>query len=120
MADYPGFGEMLSYTSGLECEQVALTVRRMPPGTGGRGSYGHSHRTQEEVILVLAGTPTVKVGDEVFTAAEGDAVRIAPSAVRSVHNDTDEDVLIALISTRLPEGAADEVVKHEGFWPEES
>ncbi len=66
MADYEGFGEMRSYTEGLEAEQVALTWRRMPPGTGGRGSYGHSHRTQEELVLVLAGTVTFKVGDEIF------------------------------------------------------
>ena len=83
MADYPGYGEMLSYTGGLDCEQVALTVRRMPPNTGGRGSYGHSHRTQEEVYLVLEGTVTFKVGDDVFEAGQGEAVRIAPAGVRS-------------------------------------
>jgi quercetin dioxygenase-like cupin family protein len=117
MADYPDFGEMLSYTGGLDCEQVALTVRRMPPDTGGRGSYGHSHKTQEEVCLVLDGTVTFKVGDDVFEAGAGEAVRVAPSAVRSVHNDTDEDATLILISTHLTGSMDDEVVKHDDFWP---
>jgi mannose-6-phosphate isomerase-like protein (cupin superfamily) len=118
MADYPEFGEMRSYGGGLGCEQIALTSRRMPAGTGGRGSYGHSHRTQEEVILVTRGRVTLKVGDEVFEAGEGDAVRIAPEAVRSVHNDSAEEAEIVLVSTRGEGPMEDEVVKHEGFWPD--
>lgn len=118
MAAYPGFGEMRSYSGGLGTEQIALTWRRMPAGTGGRGSYGHSHRTQEEVVLITRGRVTVKVGDDVFEAAEGDAIRIAPEAVRSLHNDTDEDAEMILCSIRSEGGIEDEVVKHEGFWPE--
>ena len=71
MASYEGFGEMLSYTDSLGAEQVALTWRRMPPGTGGRGSYGHRHLTQEEIYLVTAGTITFKIGDDVFEAGPG-------------------------------------------------
>lgn len=118
MADYPGFGEMRSYGGGLGCEQIALTWRRMPAGTGGRGSYGHSHRTQEEVLLVTRGRITVRVGDDVFEAVEGDAVRIAPEAIRSVHNDSAEDAELVLVSTRGEGSMEDEVVKHEGFWPD--
>ena len=117
MAEYPGFGEMRSYGGGLGCEQVALTFRRMPPNTGGRGSYGHSHRVQEEVVLVTRGRVTFKIGDEVFEAGEGDAVRIAPEAVRSVHNDTDAEAELILISTHLDGSALDDVVKHDDFWP---
>ena len=43
MADYPGFGEMRHYVDALGSEQVAFSWRLMPPGTGGRGSYGHRH-----------------------------------------------------------------------------
>ena len=117
MADYPGFGEMRSYTDGLEAEQVALTWRLMPPGTGGRGSYGHSHKTQEELVLVVRGTITVKVGDEVFEAGAGDAVRFAPEAVRSIHNDTGEEAEIVLVSNRSADTAAD-ATQVEDFWPD--
>jgi mannose-6-phosphate isomerase-like protein (cupin superfamily) len=117
MAAYPDFGEMRSYAGGLDSEQVALTWRRMAPGTGGRGSYGHSHRTQEEVVLVTRGTITFKIGDDVFEAGEGDAIRIAPEAVRSLHNDTDTDAELVLCSVRASSGE-DEVIKHDDFWPD--
>ena len=117
MAGYPGFGEMRSYTAGLGAEQVALTWRSMPPGTGGRGSYGHSHKTQEELVLVVHGTVTFKVGDEVFEASAGDAVRLAPEAVRAIHNDGEGEAEIVLVSTRVEDTGAD-AVKHDNFWPE--
>lgn len=116
LGDYPG--EMRFLTGPLEAEQAALTYRRMPPGTGGRGSYGHRHKTQEELYLVVAGTLTFKVGDDVFEAGPGTAVRVAPATVRSVHNDTDSDVILVITSTK----AADydgEVEFENDFWPSE-
>lgn len=64
---------MLSYTDALGAEQVSLTWRSMPPGTGGRGSYGHRHRTQEELYLVLAGQVTAKIGADEVVLGPGDA-----------------------------------------------
>jgi mannose-6-phosphate isomerase-like protein (cupin superfamily) len=117
MAAYPGFGELRSYTDALAAEQVALTWRVMPPGTGGRGSYGHRHRTQEELLFVIAGTVTFKVGDDVFEAGPRTAVRIAPHAVRSIHNDTAEDAELILCSVRVAD-LEEETEKVDGFWPE--
>ena len=116
MAGYEGFGEMRSYTGPLDCEQVALTWRQMPPGTGGRGSYGHRHRTQEEIYLVTSGTITFKIGDDVFEAGPETAVRIAPAAVRSIHNDTDDVAEVILCSIRVDD-LEGEVETEDGFWP---
>lgn len=119
MAEYEGFGEMRSYTDALGNEQVAFTWRRMPPGTGGRGSYGHRHQNQEEVLFVISGEVTVKVDDqEEFTLGPRDAVRFAPEAVRSIHNDGGDEAEVVLVSTRLDDPVADaEMI--EGFWPED-
>jgi mannose-6-phosphate isomerase-like protein (cupin superfamily) len=114
LGDYPG--EMRFLTGPLEAEQAALTYRRMPPGTGGRGSYGHRHRTQEELYLVVGGTLTFKVGDDVFEAGPGTAVRVAPETVRSVHNDTDSDVILVITSTKAAD-YNDEVETEQDFWP---
>lgn len=117
MAEYPGYGEMRSYTDALVSEQVAFTWRRMPAGTGGRGSYGHRHRSQEEIYFVVAGEVTFKVGDDVFEVGPGTAVRIAPRALRSVHNDTEAEAELVICSMRVDDPEADtETV--EGFWPE--
>jgi mannose-6-phosphate isomerase-like protein (cupin superfamily) len=117
MAEYPGYGEMLSYTGALGAEQVALTWRRMPPGTGGRGSYGHRHHTQEEVYLVLSGTITAKVGDEVITLGPGAALRVAARAYRSIHNDGPDDAELVICSVRVEDPRADAETTPD-FWPD--
>lgn len=115
LGDYPG--EMRFLKHPLETEQVAVTYRRMPRHTGGKGGYGHSHREQEEVYVVLSGVLQFKVGDDVFDVGPQTAVRLAPSAVRSVWNDRDEDAELLIISTRRAGDEPDHEM-HEGFWPE--
>jgi quercetin dioxygenase-like cupin family protein len=113
LGDYPG--EMRMLTNSLGAEQAALTWRRMPPDTGGRGSYGHRHKTQEELYLVLEGTLTFKVGDDVFEAGPGTAVRVPPPVLRSVHNDTDSDVVLVIASVRVDDPREDAETE-DGFW----
>jgi quercetin dioxygenase-like cupin family protein len=114
LGDYPG--EMRMLTSGLGNEQVAFTYRRMPQHTGGKGSYGHSHKTQEEVYFVISGKLQFKLGDEVIEAGPGTAVRVAPDVVRSVWNAESEDAQICIVSTRLDDPRADTEYT-EDFWP---
>jgi mannose-6-phosphate isomerase-like protein (cupin superfamily) len=115
MAEWPGFGEMRWYSEALGTEQVSFSWRSMPAGTGGRGSYGHRHPGQEEIYFVISGTATFKVGDDVFEAAPKTAVRMTGEDFYSVHNDTDGELQLMLISTRLAEPPTE---KQEDFWPE--
>src|SRR5256885_12145199 len=94
--DYPG--EMRFLAGPLATEQVALTYRRMPQHTGGKGSYGHRHKTQEEVYLVVSGRLQLKLDDEVIEVGPGTAVRVAPEVVRSVWNDRPEDAELVIVS----------------------
>jgi uncharacterized cupin superfamily protein len=114
MAQYPGFGEMRWYSDALGTEQVSFSWRQMPPGTGGRGSYGHCHPGQEEVYFVVSGTLTFKVGDDVFEAGPQTAVRMTGDAPYSVHNDTDHEAELLIFSTRLADAPFE---KHDDFWP---
>ena len=115
MAAWPGFGEMRWYSDALATEEVSFSWRSMPAGTGGRGSYGHRHPGQEEIYFVQSGTVTFKVGDDVFEVAPKSAVRMTGEEFYSVHNDTDGDVELVLISTRLSEPKTE---RQEDFWPE--
>ena len=114
MADYPGYGEQRWYSDALKTEQVSFSWRRMLPHTGGRGSYGHRHPGQEEVYFVIAGTVTFKVGDDVFEAGPQTAVRMTGEDFYSVHNDTDAEAELLIVSTRLREPRTD---KRDNFWP---
>ena len=115
MAEYPGFGEMRWYAEALGCEQVSFSWRSMPPGTGGRGSYGHRHPGQEEVYFVAAGTLTFKVDDDVFEAGPQAAVRMTGDAFYSVHNDSDAVAELVIFSTRLADPPSE---KQDDFWPD--
>jgi mannose-6-phosphate isomerase-like protein (cupin superfamily) len=117
MAAYPGYGEMRSYTDALDAEQVALTWRTMPAGSGGRGSYGHRHKSQEEIYFVVSGEVTFKINDDVFKAGAGTAVRLAPQALRSIHNDGLGDAQLVLCSVRIDDPVADALTQDD-FWPE--
>jgi uncharacterized cupin superfamily protein len=114
MADYPEYGEMRWYAEALGCDQVAFSWRRMSPGTGGRGSYGHRHPGQEEIYFVISGTVTFKVGDDVFEAGPQTAVRMTGEDFYSVHNDTDSEAELMILSTRLPEPHTEQ---QDDFWP---
>jgi mannose-6-phosphate isomerase-like protein (cupin superfamily) len=116
MAQYPGFGEMRLFTEALGDEQVAFTWRSMPPKTGGKGSYGHRHRTQEEVYFVVSGTLQLKLDDDVIDIEPGTAVRIGPEVVRSVWNDGPGDAHLVMCSMKLDD-PADDAVTVEDFWP---
>jgi mannose-6-phosphate isomerase-like protein (cupin superfamily) len=116
MADYPGFGEMRHYAGALGCEEVAFSWRLMPPGTGGRGSYGHRHPGHEEVYFVVAGMVTFKVGDDVFEAGPQTAVRMSGDDFYSVHNDSDADAELVIMSARVDEMPTEQ---QQDFWPGE-
>jgi mannose-6-phosphate isomerase-like protein (cupin superfamily) len=115
LGDYPG--EMRFFTGELGNEQVALTHRRMPAKTGGKGSYGHRHKTQEEVYYVIDGTLQFKLEDEVIDVGPGTAVRVAPEVVRSVWNEGPEDANLVIVSPRV-ENARDDAEMVADFWPE--
>src|SRR5437588_572074 len=114
MAEYPEYGEMRWYSDALGTEQVSFSWRRMSPGTGGRGSYGHAHPGQEEVYFVISGTVTFKVGEDVFEAGPQTAVRVGGEEQRSLHNDTGEEAELLVFSKRLAEPPLE---KQEDFWP---
>jgi mannose-6-phosphate isomerase-like protein (cupin superfamily) len=116
LGDYPGEMRM-SAVSDLGTEQVGFTWRRMPPLTGGKGSYGHRHKTQEEVYFVASGTLQFKLEDELIDVPEGTVVRVAPEVTRSVWNKGPEDAVVIVVSTKS-EDPREDTESVEGFWPE--
>jgi len=116
MTEYPGYGEMRIFTESLDADQVAFTWRSMPQKTGGKGSYGHRHKTQEEVYFVISGSVQFKLDDDVIDAGPGTAVRVGPEVVRSVWNDGPGDAELVICSPKVDDPAADTVTV-EDFWP---
>ena len=116
LGDYPGEMRMTA-ASDLGTEQVSFTWRRMPPQTGGKGSYGHRHRTQEEIYFVASGELLFKLEDEVIEVPAGSVVRIAPEVVRSVWNEGPEDAVLIMCSIKSDDPSGDHETVPD-FWPE--
>jgi mannose-6-phosphate isomerase-like protein (cupin superfamily) len=117
LGDYPG--EMRGITYAIGAEQVALTHRRMPQHTGSKGSYGHRHKTQEELYFVLAGKLQFKLDDEVVEVVARQAVRVPPHTWRGVWNDEPEDAELIIVSTRISDDPGGDVERSaEDFWSE--
>jgi mannose-6-phosphate isomerase-like protein (cupin superfamily) len=116
LGDYPGEMRMSS-ASDLGTEQVGFTWRRMPAQSGGKGSYGHRHKTQEEVYFVASGTLQFKLEDEVIDIGTGTVVRVAPHVARSVWNEGPDDAVLIIVSPKSEDPLAD-VESVEDFWPE--
>ena len=112
---YPG--EMKMLAGPLDAEQVAFTYRRMPQHSGGKGSYGHRHKSQEEVYFVISGELQFKLEDDVIDVPAGTAVRVAPATVRSVWNERPEEAELLIVSKRAADPRED-VELVEGFWPD--
>jgi mannose-6-phosphate isomerase-like protein (cupin superfamily) len=110
-SDVPG--EFRSLTGGLDCEQLALTLIRVPPHSDFEQGSGHRHDEIEEIYLVTRGTLTMRFDDEIREVDAGSAVRVAPATVRSHRNRGDEPVEMWAISRRLGNGDATKV---DDFW----
>jgi mannose-6-phosphate isomerase-like protein (cupin superfamily) len=111
---YPG--EMKMLADELDAEQVAFTYRTMPQHSGGKGSYGHRHKSQEEVYFVVSGELQFKLEDEVIDVPAGTVVRVAPGTVRSVWNERAEEAALVIVSPRVAD-AREDVELVEDFWP---
>lgn len=114
LGDYPGEMRLLTYV--IDAEQAAITYRRMPQHTGGKGAYGHRHKTQEEIYFVISGRLQFKLGDDILDVEKGGVLRVAPEVVRSVWNDEPADAELIIVSTRIEDPENDPETVPD-FWP---
>jgi mannose-6-phosphate isomerase-like protein (cupin superfamily) len=106
-------GEFRRLTSALGCEQLAVTLIRVPPHSDFEQGTGHTHGEIEELYLVTRGTLTMRLGDDVHEVRAGSVVRVAPSTPRSHRNLGDEPVEVWAMSRQL---GRQDATKIDEFW----
>jgi len=109
----PGL-EFRAATLPLELEQSGLTLQRVPPGH--RFPYGHTHRTQEEVYVVVNGSGRMKVDDEVIEVREWDAVRVPPGSWRGYEAGPDGLELLVIGAPNLGDDPRGDVEGTRDWW----
>lgn len=74
--------------------------------------FGHTHRDQEEVYVVLRGSGRMTIDDEIVDLAEGDMVGVAPGVWRCTQAGPDGMAIVAVDAPVADEN--DAVI--EGWW----
>lgn len=110
-SDVPG--EFRRLTDDLGCEQLSVTLIRVPPHSDFEQGTGHFHDEVEELYLVTRGMLTMRFGDEVRTVSAPAAVRVAPNTARSHRNEAAEPVEMWAISRKLDRADASKI---DDFW----
>jgi mannose-6-phosphate isomerase-like protein (cupin superfamily) len=101
-------------TGPLELEQSGLSYQRIPPGY--RFPYGHTHRTQEEVYVVVRGSGRMKLDDEVVELEQWDAVRVPPATWRGYEAGPDGLEMLVIGAPNLGAAPRDDVEGQRDWW----
>ena len=101
-------------TLALGLEQSGLGYQRVPAGY--RFPYGHTHKQQEEVYVVLRGGGRMKVDDEIFELKAYDSVRVAPGAWRGYEAGPEVLEILVIGAPNLGESPREDVEGRRDWW----
>ncbi len=93
-----------------------LGVSRETLAPGFRVPFGHTHREQEEVYVVLRGSGRMKIGDDIVDLAQGDLVRVSPGVWRCTEAG-DDGLEILAVGAPITEDNDSEM--EQGWWAED-
>ncbi len=106
--------EFRAATKALELEKSGLSYQRVPPGY--RFPYGHTHKKQEEVYVVVRGSGRMKVDDEIVELEEWDAVRVPPGAWRGYEAGPKGLEILVIGAPNLGETPREDVEGRRDWW----
>jgi mannose-6-phosphate isomerase-like protein (cupin superfamily) len=95
----------------LEMENAGVSYLRVGPNF--RIPFGHTHKHQEEVYLVVSGAGRIKLGDDVRELKQWDAVRVHKDTMRGFEAGPDGVELIAIGAPNTGPGDAE---MEQGWW----
>jgi len=94
----------------LDAELIGLTYQRLAPNF--QVPWGHTHKTQEEMFVVISGSMRVKVEDEIKELGPWDVIRVSKETARGFEAGPEGVEFIAIGAPGGP-GDAENI---EGFW----
>jgi len=112
----PKFGlspqlEMRMARVALGLENSGISYQRIAPDF--RLPFGHKHKNQEEIYVLLGGSVRIKLEDEVVDLKPFDAVRVAKDTMRGFEAGPEGAELIAIGAPNTGPGDGDTV---QGWW----
>jgi mannose-6-phosphate isomerase-like protein (cupin superfamily) len=95
----------------LELEHSGVSYQRVAPNF--RLPFGHRHKTQEEIYIVVSGILRAKLEDEVIELGPFDAIRVPKETMRGFEGGPEGAELIAIGAPHTGPGDAEMV---DGWW----
>jgi len=99
---------------GLELDKLGVSLQRLAPNF--RVPFGHRHREQEELYVVVSGSGRVKLDDEIVEVRQWDAIRVSSQTMRAFEAGPDGLELFAIGAPAAGLRDAEEV---PGWWGDE-
>jgi mannose-6-phosphate isomerase-like protein (cupin superfamily) len=95
----------------LGLQNSGVSYLRMAPGE--RMPFGHNHKEQEEVYVVVSGAGRIKLDDDVVELRQWDALRIPQETMRNLEAGSDGIELLLFGAPNAGSGDADTT---PGWW----
>jgi mannose-6-phosphate isomerase-like protein (cupin superfamily) len=95
----------------LDAEQSGISYQRLAASF--RMPFGHRHKEEEELYVVVGGNRRIKLDDEILELKQWDTLRIAPETMRCLEGGPDGVEVIAFGARGL---GNDDVDMTPGWW----
>ena len=92
----------------------ASSYQRIPPDY--RFPYGHTHKEQEEVYVVVRGSGRMKLDDEIVEVNEWDVVRVPPGTWRGYEAGPEGLDILVFGAPKFGENPRDDVEGQRDWW----
>jgi mannose-6-phosphate isomerase-like protein (cupin superfamily) len=98
----------------LELEESGLSYQRAAPGY--RFPFGHTHKKQEEVYVVVGGSGRMKLDDEIVELEQWDVVRVPPGTWRCYEGGPEGVEILVFGAPKVGETVAEDVEIQPSWW----
>jgi mannose-6-phosphate isomerase-like protein (cupin superfamily) len=98
----------------LGLEHSSLSYQRIPPNY--RFPYGHTHKEQEEVFVVVEGSGRMKLDEEIVEVEKLDVVRVSPGTWRGYEAGPEGLEILVFGAPSLGENPREDVEGQRDWW----
>ncbi len=100
-AEHYKWGENCDGWHLLKRDDVSVIQELVPPG---QVETNHLHNVSRQFFYILAGTGTMRIGEETIILSSGEGLEIPPGTAHQFRNDSGEDVSFLVISAPKSHG----------------
>jgi len=94
----------------LDAQLGGFSYQRLEPNF--RQPFGHRHKAQEEIYVIVSGGGKMKIGDEIVDVRQWDAIRVSPATKRGFESGPEGIELLAFGAGETGDGET-----FDDFWP---